>query len=131
MRRWDCDAARRPTAYIANSQITRERIARFWGRDAAVVHPPVDISRFRVGEPEDVLQQLALALLKHAASRRGSHEQADLVLRVRRLTRAAGRAEGTHDQASGAADRPNERTNKLGKREEGRSREQEDPQRRI
>jgi glycosyltransferase involved in cell wall biosynthesis len=50
VRRWDVSASRRVTAYIANSAITRERIADYYGRDATVVHPPVDIDRF-VGEP--------------------------------------------------------------------------------
>ncbi len=30
-----------------------DRIRRFWGRDAPVVHPPVDVERFAVSEPED------------------------------------------------------------------------------
>jgi glycosyltransferase involved in cell wall biosynthesis len=54
-RRRDLAAAREVTHYIANSQITRERIQRFWGRDAAVVHPPVEVERFATGEPEDYL----------------------------------------------------------------------------
>jgi glycosyltransferase involved in cell wall biosynthesis len=46
VRRWDVGAAERVTAYIANSELTRGRIADFYGRDATVVHPPVDIERF-------------------------------------------------------------------------------------
>ncbi len=38
---------------MANGEITRERIRRFWGRDADVVHPPVEVERFRIGEPGD------------------------------------------------------------------------------
>lgn len=53
MRSWDRDAAERVTHYIANSQVTRERIERFWSREATVIHPPVDLDRFRVGQPED------------------------------------------------------------------------------
>jgi glycosyltransferase involved in cell wall biosynthesis len=45
-RRWDRAAARRVTHYIANSQITRERIMDWFGRDAGVVHPPVEVHRF-------------------------------------------------------------------------------------
>ena len=44
--RCDRRAARRVTGYIANSRITQERIRRFWGRDAPIVHPPVDVVRF-------------------------------------------------------------------------------------
>jgi glycosyltransferase involved in cell wall biosynthesis len=50
IRHWDKDAARRTTAYIANSEITRRRIQEFWGRDAQVVHPPVEVERFRPRE---------------------------------------------------------------------------------
>jgi len=46
--RWqDCRAARRADLYIANSRTTQERIRRAYGIDAALVHPPVDIERFR------------------------------------------------------------------------------------
>jgi glycosyltransferase involved in cell wall biosynthesis len=54
VRRWDVAASRRVTAYVANSQLTRQRIADFYGRDATVVHPPVDVDRFRRSPaPED------------------------------------------------------------------------------
>jgi glycosyltransferase involved in cell wall biosynthesis len=53
LRRWDRGAARRPTHYLANSETTRARIAHQYGRDAVVVHPPVDTSRFAVGEAGD------------------------------------------------------------------------------
>jgi glycosyltransferase involved in cell wall biosynthesis len=45
-RRFDLRAVRRLTGVIANSRITQERIRRFWGVDAPIVHPPVDIHRF-------------------------------------------------------------------------------------
>jgi glycosyltransferase involved in cell wall biosynthesis len=41
------------THYIANSDISRQRIADTYGRDAAVVHPPVEVERFSPGEPDD------------------------------------------------------------------------------
>lgn len=41
------------TRYVANSELCRERIQRFWGRDADVVHPPVELDRFLPGEPAD------------------------------------------------------------------------------
>jgi glycosyltransferase involved in cell wall biosynthesis len=53
MRRWDRAAAGRVTHYVANSEITRERIAVLWGRDSTVVYPPVEVERFSLGEPED------------------------------------------------------------------------------
>jgi glycosyltransferase involved in cell wall biosynthesis len=48
-RRWDRTAAQRVDRYVANSQVTAARIRRYLGRDAAVLHPPVETSRFRPG----------------------------------------------------------------------------------
>jgi glycosyltransferase involved in cell wall biosynthesis len=53
MRDWDVESAQQVTHYIANSQLTCERISEFWGREATVVHPPVDVDRFYIDEPED------------------------------------------------------------------------------
>ena len=55
MRRWDLSASRRVDSYIANSQLTRERIKRFYGCDSTVIHPPVETHRFAPGEPGDSL----------------------------------------------------------------------------
>jgi glycosyltransferase involved in cell wall biosynthesis len=56
-RAFDLDAVSRLTGVIANSAITRDRIRRFWGRDAPIVHPPVDVDRFPVSSEggEDLL----------------------------------------------------------------------------
>jgi len=54
IRKWDYKAAHRDTRYVANSAITRDRIREFWGRDANVVHPPVEVDRFHAApDPED------------------------------------------------------------------------------
>ncbi len=55
MRRWDVAASRRVDSYIANSHLTQERIRRFYGRDAPVIHPPVETERFHIGEPGEAL----------------------------------------------------------------------------
>jgi glycosyltransferase involved in cell wall biosynthesis len=52
-RDWDVRAAARVDHFIANSEVTRERIANVWGRHATVVHPPVETERFSVGCAED------------------------------------------------------------------------------
>src|SRR4051794_10346970 len=46
-RQWDWIAAQRVDRYVANSHATRGRIAAYWGREAAVVYPPVETTRFR------------------------------------------------------------------------------------
>lgn len=53
IRAWDVEASRRVDHYIANSEITRDRIREFWGREATVLHPPVETERFRIEAPED------------------------------------------------------------------------------
>jgi len=50
-REWDWIAAQRVDRYVANSETTRARIARYFGRTASVVHPPVHTDRFRPATP--------------------------------------------------------------------------------
>ena len=50
LRRLDRKAAQRPDRYYANSEAVRERIASFYGREAEVVHPPVDLEGLEPGE---------------------------------------------------------------------------------
>ena len=47
LRRWDWLSGQRPDVLIANSRFTASRIRRFWGRRARVLHPPVEVDRFR------------------------------------------------------------------------------------
>jgi glycosyltransferase involved in cell wall biosynthesis len=53
VRAWDERAAKAVTRYVANSQMTRTRIQEFYDRDCNVIHPPVDVDRFSIGEPQD------------------------------------------------------------------------------
>ena len=46
LRRRDLDASKRPDSYVANSTAVRDRIARFYGREATVIHPPVEVDDF-------------------------------------------------------------------------------------
>jgi len=60
-RQWDWIAAQRTDRYIANSRTTQARIRAYFGREAAVVYPPVDTSRFspaRVGDYYVVVSEL-------------------------------------------------------------------------
>jgi glycosyltransferase involved in cell wall biosynthesis len=47
MRTWDLKAAGRPDVMIANSTQTQAMIKKYYKRDAVVVHPPVDVARFK------------------------------------------------------------------------------------
>ena len=53
VRRWDFRAAQRVTAFAANSEYVADRIRRCYGREAAVIHPPIDLHRAEPlgGEP--------------------------------------------------------------------------------
>lgn len=48
LRTWDALASMRVDHYVANSRIVADRIQKFYRRDAAVIHPPVDTSRFKI-----------------------------------------------------------------------------------
>ena len=53
LKRWDRQAAKRPTIMIANSTHTQAMIQKYYRRDSTVVFPPVDTERFRArGKPE-------------------------------------------------------------------------------
>jgi glycosyltransferase involved in cell wall biosynthesis len=52
-RQWDWIAAQRVDRYVANSESTRQRIERCWGRESTVVHPPVAVERFAPGPVGD------------------------------------------------------------------------------
>jgi len=46
IRQWDFRSANRPNVVIANSEHVRQRVRKYWRRDAEVVHPPVNVKRF-------------------------------------------------------------------------------------
>ncbi len=48
-RQWDWIAAQRTNRYVANSRMTQQRIKTYFGREAGVVNPPVEIGRFSPG----------------------------------------------------------------------------------
>lgn len=50
-RSWDRAVSVEVDAYLANGEITRERIARCFGRSSAVLYPPVDTERFEPSAP--------------------------------------------------------------------------------
>jgi glycosyltransferase involved in cell wall biosynthesis len=72
-RQWDWIAAQRVDSYLANSRATQARIAAYWGRDSAVVHPPVETERFEPGPVSD--HYLVLSELM-------SHKRIDVAVRA-------------------------------------------------
>jgi glycosyltransferase involved in cell wall biosynthesis len=62
LRKWDRDASRYPDHFVANSKVVASRIQRAYGRTAEVIHPPIDVNRFRPS-PEQEDYYLVLARL--------------------------------------------------------------------
>ena len=52
LRQWDRRSAATVDHFAANSSIVRERIRRFYGRDARVIFPPVDTEFFTPGDAD-------------------------------------------------------------------------------
>src|SRR5919199_6505017 len=48
-RQWDWIAAQRVDRYVANSAVAAGRNRRYFGREADVLHPPVELERFAPG----------------------------------------------------------------------------------
>ena len=86
VRRWDLAASRRVDRYVANSRLTQERIARFYGRESEIVYPPVDTARFEPGEPGEHL--LVVSELVR-------HKRLDVALEAARRARAPIRVAGS------------------------------------
>jgi glycosyltransferase involved in cell wall biosynthesis len=80
IRRWDLAASARVDAYIAISQLGRERIRSCYGREAAVVHPPVETLRFAPGSPGGRLLVVSELV---------SHKRVHVALEAARRARAA------------------------------------------
>lgn len=53
LRRWDEITANRVDYYIAISEEVRRRIRKYYRRDAVIIHPPVDTSKFEVSTQDD------------------------------------------------------------------------------
>lgn len=50
LRRWDHAAAQRVDHFVAISSVVRDRIARYYGRDSEIIHPPTDVSAFAASD---------------------------------------------------------------------------------
>lgn len=75
LRIWDYVAAQRPDYILANSENTKKRIKKFYGRDAKVIYPPVDLN-FKV---EDGLKK-AVAPYFVAVGRLSKYKNFDILI---------------------------------------------------
>jgi glycosyltransferase involved in cell wall biosynthesis len=53
LRQWDVTSAARVDHFVANSKAVARRIRKYWRRDADVIAPPVDVSRFDAFTPRE------------------------------------------------------------------------------
>ncbi len=53
IRIWDKASADRVDRYLANSQFVKKRIAKYYRKDALVIHPPVNVNQFFIAKPEE------------------------------------------------------------------------------
>lgn len=53
LRAWDVLTANRPDYYIANSQYVANRIKKIYNKEAKVIYPPVDISKFQISDTKE------------------------------------------------------------------------------
>lgn len=50
LRVWDYAAAQRVDSFIASSRAISARIAKYYRRESCIIHPPIDTSRFQLGQ---------------------------------------------------------------------------------
>jgi glycosyltransferase involved in cell wall biosynthesis len=72
----DRAAAGGVSAYLANSELTRRRIAACWRRRSEVVHPPVDVDRFGAAPPRASRAEPSLLVVTELVA----HKRVDLAL---------------------------------------------------
>ncbi len=97
-RQWDWIAAQRTNRYVANSRTTQARIHTYFGRESAIVYPPIETRRFSpggVGEHYVVVSELMPHKEIDAAIEAFNHLRLPLVVigdgpDARRLRRLAG-----------------------------------------
>jgi glycosyltransferase involved in cell wall biosynthesis len=63
LRNWDRDASRKPDHFVANSRTVAERIEKVYGRFPEIIHPPIDVHRFRPVSRPDASYYLVISRL--------------------------------------------------------------------
>jgi glycosyltransferase involved in cell wall biosynthesis len=85
LRAWDAASASRVNQYVANSSFVARRIRTYYGRDAEVIHPPVDVDFFTPGAVPEAgycLMVSALAPYKRVEMAIAACDRLGLELRV-------------------------------------------------
>ena len=85
LRAWDVSSAPRVNLYVANSTFVERRIRTYYGREAEVVHPPVDVDFFTPGPSQEkgyCLMVSALAPYKRVELAIAACDRLGLELRI-------------------------------------------------
>jgi glycosyltransferase involved in cell wall biosynthesis len=86
LRAWDVSSAVRVNLFAANSGFVAQRIKAYYGRDSAVVHPPVDVDFFTPGKTQKeepyCLMVSALAPYKRVEVAMAACERLGVELRI-------------------------------------------------
>jgi len=99
LQKWDVSASERVDFFVANSCNIAGKIRRFYGRQAVVIYPPVDLARFPVGAEQKSYYLIVSALVPYKRIDIAIHafNEMGLPLKVvgegplrRRLERSAG-----------------------------------------
>jgi glycosyltransferase involved in cell wall biosynthesis len=61
LRQWDVVSSQRVDRFVANSTFVAQRVRRYYGHTASVIHPPIDLERFCPLEPGQEKQDYFLA----------------------------------------------------------------------
>jgi glycosyltransferase involved in cell wall biosynthesis len=65
LQHWDVRSSERVDYFISNSNNVAAKIQTLYGRQAAVIHPPVDAERFRLGERQEPYYLIVSALVPY------------------------------------------------------------------
>jgi glycosyltransferase involved in cell wall biosynthesis len=65
LRLWDVRTAHGPDIFVANASVVKRRIEQIYGREALVVHPPVEVENFPLCEDKDDYYVVASRLVPY------------------------------------------------------------------
>ena len=80
LQKWDVAASERVDFFLANSQNVAAKIQKLYGRPATVIHPPVDLEKFRLGTRQEPYYLIVSALVPY--------KRIDIAIRAFNETRA-------------------------------------------
>jgi glycosyltransferase involved in cell wall biosynthesis len=65
LQRWDVAASERVDYFLANSRNVAAKIHKLYGRQATVIHPPVDLEKFRISDGQKSYYLIVSALVPY------------------------------------------------------------------